>query len=1058
MSFVRLYQSPVAMQPCNALEVVVPMTLSEVMERLDIAPEYFEFLSVKVGGIEMPEAWWPHTRLKPGAPQGADIVLLPQGKKTLILLATIAAVAATAWIGGGGIATAFGLGAASTFAEGGLGAILAATAVGLGTQLAIGALSAPPKTEDTTSKELSQAGIAANLLARDGMLPVVLGRIGASPQALAPTWTSWDGDATTVYAALGVEGRCLIENIKINGIDAANFAGAAIETREGAAGETPTGYAAMTVIEQRDGIELSNFKTQEKTQDYDKLIDQVTPANSDSQWHYFKTDGEADEALFRLVAGQGLARTDSNGLVGIPFRIEVRRVGDVAWRKLPTIHCYDKTTGISPLRFEVSLKWKKPKGGRQFSNASGQWPVYELARTTGDGTWFQHDADAYFNAGGLPATIVPVMTGPTTSGVTITASSEQAGNVAWYPFDGSATTMWRPALNSLPAWLKIDFGTAQTVKSFYVSGYFASSVNPPVYPTKILVEGSNDNVTWADLNNGAIDLSSPVTDVNYCQIENHGAYRYYRFTFQANNGAANQELWITAFRLFSSSAWGSLLGATEGNTFSGNYATMATGVLRCRHGYLTPKGAEFYLDPATWPKGKHEIRVRRGASFDYGALQLSPYQYGSTNAVLSAYFFDHDFVSGSYVVKVSPKTFRGDVQVEVFQTIENVAPFDGTGIAQIYVAVKNTQVQSVYGEFTRYAPVWQGGVWSDQEFPTRNPAALFRQAVLRQARRMPWLGPMLQDDELGAWYDRCVARGYECNSIVADMGVADGLKLIAAAGYASPRIANIISVIEDRDMRAEPITMVLSPMNSKSLGTENVLPSLPHGLRCDFQDEADSYNRGQLTVYSDGFSAANAQVFETQSYPGFTSGTKVAARAAFDLKQLRARRVRHVREVSVEGFGLYRGQTVGLADDILDGRQAAGFINAITTVAGNIVSITLNAVMPWGAAQDNLDAISDVNVLPDLLNMAEPMGLAIRRNNGVMLKQQVSNVSDSNTCLFSTAFVDDGTVEVGNLVVVGRWGVAGDGIMKRCRIMGWKPSGEGLFRVELAEAAEDILF
>lgn len=1052
------FDRPFAEMPINGA-----WSIDHVLDLMDAPVEYRPFIVVRLDGHIIPRQNWKRIRLKAECPDGVlDIVPVPQGKTALALLGTVAAVALTGFIGAGGIATAFGLGASSTFAAGGIGATIAAAGAGLATQVAIGALTAPPPQKSATGgSPVIEAGIGGNALSPGDSLPVIYGHIGYSPPHVMPHSTSYASETLTVEAVLGVQGRCLIENISVNGVPASEVPGLEIETREGAQGEPPRTIGTETRIEQRVAVALKNFDTREETAKQDALVDQDSPQNSYSAWHTFRTDGDADEIVLRFLAPSGIANIEDTALTAVPLRIEFRREGETDWRAGPTLHVFDKKKGANSLRFNVRAKFEKLPTGVSVAFANENYPVYALSAITATGQSFEYQSDPYFHGGLYStyiATVNPIATGYTTSGMTMSASTE-GGGVAWRAANSTWSDYWGPNNNSLPAWVMMAFSSPVTFASYGVVSYDtgAGSVDSRA-PTKWIVEISDDGSTWTQVDSQ--DISAFPTDRTYSNLTESVTASYVRWTFTANNGAASQALRIANLSLHAGHAPGVMQVSTAGDMIGSPavYTSGGSAYLSCINATVDEDGATLYLDPDEWPKGVYEVRVKRGWAFKKTGLDFNSYSFLGGPAL--SYFFEATWNGASWVVQYSPKLTRSDLTVESFTTAENTAPFDPEGVALIALRCPSMQISSIYAEFTSYAPIIVDGEWSETEYPTRNPAALYRKLILRD---MPigaeTAGELIDEDALKEWYERCDSAGHECNAIVAGNILDEVKAIIAPTGYAAPRDSKLVSIVEDYNRSGDPTIAKITPLNSRDLGTEVILPDVPIAIRAEFFDEDDQFASAIETVYAEGYDETSLGKYAAISYPGFTNRSKVSARAAFDLKQQWARRTRFVREVPFRADICERGALVGLSDHTLDALQACGMIVSVSSSGGNYTSITLDNVMPFSAAQDNLAAVSDLTSLTDILDSSEPIGVAIVLPDGSAIRAKVTNVTDSNVCTFETPFPDDGSIVPGAMqAIVGRWGVAGETIERVCRVMAVRPNEDGSFVLELAESADDILF
>lgn len=1025
----ELYVTPID-APLAVMELTEPRTIGAVLREAK-AEDWFgaEGRVLLDGRLVAPDTWDCHI-LEPASQSLVQFVAVPQGKKTLALLATVAVVALTGFVGAGGLAL-MGL-SATLFGAGTIGASLLSAGIGLAGSLLIGALTAPPRSgnRDSGGQGLSSAGINGNSLALLETLPVVLGTIGYSPPHLMPPYTTYANQHVTVHACLGVEGRCAISGVKINGQDAANFAGAVVETREGVASDVPPDLLSRMVVEQRPGLTLSKFMTAGDKNRYDMLLDQAVPDNSASQWHVFRSDGVADELRFRLLIS-GLAITDIDETACLALRLEARKVGDTAWRAFPTMHMLDKSKGRQQIRAEVRLKFSPPPNGTLIARNSS-FPVFGLVGDTSVGKAWAYSCDAYFKQSTYG--ILPVMTAATTAGVTITASATDPGasassGRAYHAADRNSATYWGSGTNpALPAWWKIDCGTERTIRSY--SFYWL------VYRWNLTFEGSHDGVTWEVLDSpGQDDLDS---DWVFRSLSAPVTFRYFRFVYSSRFSPGSTSIIVLGdVYLYEQNA--------AGLDYSANALVPGTSGAS-----LDQEGVTFYLDPAQgWDVGEYEFRIKRSWVFRYSIFNIDTYSYASdTN---KAAFFDYSLSSGSYVVFEATDRFVGDLSLEVFQTIRNQPPFDPGGIAYIALSVPDTQIESVYAEFSRYAPVFANGIWDAVEVQTRNPAALYRQILLGGANQRPVPGDCIDDEALAAWFQRCAVAGHECNAVLQGARVGDARQLIATAGYAAPRDAELYGVIEDRDTSADPVRYAVTPMNSQDAGNAQALPELPDAIRAEFFNAALNYAVDHVLVYRDGKTAETAKVIETIQYQGFTDAVKVTSRAAFDLAQAVARQSRYTRRIGIEGFLIRRGDVLQLIDDVVDRAVAVGRILSVTKAGGFITALTLDNIMPFGASSD-IEALTDVAAVVDIEHPAQTMGIAIRIPGAPLLNLAVAEVSDSNTATLATPLADDGSIVPGLLCGAGPMAAIG----RRVKVMSVRPEGFDARVLELADEAPEL--
>src|SRR5690606_3434736 len=149
----------------------------------------------------------------------------------------------------------------------------------------------------------------------------------------------------------------------------------------------------------------------------------------------------------------------------------------------------------------------------------------------------------------LRSDLIPKMTGQTTAGVTITASSQCDDAQAWRAADDDIGTPWYDTgdlFSPLPSWLRVDFGSGndKAVLSYSIqrdNGFdgpgnapraweFQSSDNGTTWTTR---DSRSNQTGWAVAERRVFSL--PEADTGTVS-----AHRYWRFNFTQTNGG-----WLT---------------------------------------------------------------------------------------------------------------------------------------------------------------------------------------------------------------------------------------------------------------------------------------------------------------------------------------------------------------------------------------------------------------------------------------------------------------------------------------------------------------------------------
>ncbi|HRF08486.1 MAG TPA: hypothetical protein PL193_07570 [Xanthobacteraceae bacterium] len=315
------------------------LSIAEIVDRFPVPREFSTHGAVflkrhaKDPGIEVARAFWHLVRPKPGtvlfiavAPQGGS------GKQMFALVAAIALVALTAWIGGGGLAFLSPLLGAGT-----TGAKIASAAFAVAGAAAMAAMSKPVvgAQADAEQKTFGQAGISQNVLSINQPLPAVLGALRVSPPQLMRPYTTIENTDQFVHGVVGLSGPVDINAIKVNetaveDLPAGQFT---FEVREGHADDTELTLIRNSAFEESINLEMSRHRL-----DKDNITLIEPHAASYPQPHIFRSARNADKFRITLNFPQGLSRFDNGDAVLLPLRLEMRAVGESTWRKLPEMH------------------------------------------------------------------------------------------------------------------------------------------------------------------------------------------------------------------------------------------------------------------------------------------------------------------------------------------------------------------------------------------------------------------------------------------------------------------------------------------------------------------------------------------------------------------------------------------------------------------------------------------------------------------------------------------------------------------------------------------------
>lgn len=338
-------------------------------------------------------------------------------------------------------------------------------------------------------------------------------------------------------------------------------------------------------------------------------------------------------------------------------------------------------------------------------------------------------------------------------------------------------------------------------------------------------------------------------------------------------------------------------------------------------GRLVPPGENEELLAYVCVKGDSIIEVQdkrdsvsvEGCAPSASGLTVSFSAGGKLNAGLTSWDFSYSNQTRAFTRQYSFNLPRGQYEFDVVQTsaddaakanwkgqaavqiqwvalraFTNGTPFNPRkALAWLELRVKatdslsgaldmiNAAVKSVVLDYDYKTKTWVRRVSS-------NPASLFRHVLqgpaIPDSVRVPDSGldiPMLE-----RWHNYCRTQGFTYFKVVggdSGMDVYSLLTEIAAAGWAKPLLraedGGVWSVLMD-----EPKTQIMQHFaehNTWDWQWQRQLIDVPHAIRATFVDKAKGYEQNTVTVYMDGYSAANAKKYENWGVEYFEGVTEI---------------------------------------------------------------------------------------------------------------------------------------------------------------------------------------
>ncbi len=228
----------------------------------------------------------------------------------------------------------------------------------------------------------------------------------------------------------------------------------------------------------------------------------------------------------------------------------------------------------------------------------------------------------------------------------------------------------------------------------------------------------------------------------------------------------------------------------------------------------------------------------------------------------------------------------------------------------------NGRVDGISAVVQTWCKTWNGSAWVDGA--TSNPAALFRYVLEHPAnpRRVTDASTQINLTQLQYFYDYCVSKGFEYNSVMGDSrSVLDVLRDICAAGRASPAIVDGKWTVVIDEVKPNVIQH-FTPHNSWGFEGSKPLPKKPDGLRVTYFDQDQDYQENEIIVYDIGKSAGNSTLFESITLPGVTKKSLVIDHARWHMAQIKLRPEVYTVNADIEYLVCNRGDRVKVTHDV----------------------------------------------------------------------------------------------------------------------------------------------
>lgn len=347
-------------------------TITDALKGMKLAEEerFFKIGIVRMNGDIIDRLNWSKIKLKPyndEKPVCLTLHMDPAGgaskkiKNIVLIVAAIAVVAATGFIGAGGLATLFPtVFSAASFGAGTLGAALAAAAVGAAGSLALSALTPSPITPDTGADGQTQKAEAyarGNLIEPGGAVPRVAGTRRVFPVlACQPLVELFDDGDTIVEALYMLAGPHNITDPRIEDVVLDDIPDIQYEMVQGYDNDPPISIIQRHGFTKQLNKEISRHKLKPQTSSTTMRSSPNSAEIETPQWQSMRTKLDPDEFWIQLALAEGLSRTDASSImVSTLYLVRMKPDGSDTWINLPMMQIQDNRT--QSLKKAIKLIW-----------------------------------------------------------------------------------------------------------------------------------------------------------------------------------------------------------------------------------------------------------------------------------------------------------------------------------------------------------------------------------------------------------------------------------------------------------------------------------------------------------------------------------------------------------------------------------------------------------------------------------------------------------------------------------------------------------------------------
>ncbi|KMO39616.1 host specificity factor TipJ family phage tail protein [Methylobacterium aquaticum] len=239
---------------------------------------------------------------------------------------------------------------------------------------------------------------------------------------------------------------------------------------------------------------------------------------------------------------------------------------------------------------------------------------------------------------------------------------------------------------------------------------------------------------------------------------------------------------------------------------------------------------------------------------------------------------------------------------------------------------------------------WNGSAWVDSSVSS-NPADQLVRVLQGPANARPIADARIDWTTIQEWHAWCAPRGYRYDKLHTErQSVLDTAQDIASAGRAAVLFRDgMWSVVWDAP--DAPIVAHFTPRNSWAFRGKRSYRRLPHGYRIKFKNKDRDWRDDEIIAYADGYSAANATLFEELEFPGQTDHALSWRHGRYHDAQIRLRPEDYFLSADIENLVCTRGDRVRVTHPVPAWGLGSGRVVALV---GDLVALDERVTMEAG--------------------------------------------------------------------------------------------------------------